>query len=111
MDLIKSDLSSKNREGALKYAYWEQRKGIPYKFYRAISVTQGTFLGKTLRPSIIAILKSNFRYVFFEIATIADLKFRISAVINKFKQIAHNGKGMLNIQANPIFMVQSGRDV
>ncbi len=81
--LITSDLPPKNREGALKYAYWEQRKGIQYKIYKPSSFAQGKFLGKTITPTKLAIFTSTLIFVLFEIKTIADLKYRILGIAKK----------------------------
>jgi hypothetical protein len=103
MELIRSDLPPKDREGALKYGYWEKRKGIPYRFYKAINVTRGTFLGRTIKATRLAILKSNFRFVFFEIENLEDIKYRIVAGLKKVKDLVHGVK----FSSNPLFMVQN----
>jgi hypothetical protein len=45
----KKDLNPKPILGALQYAYWEATKGIPFKYYRASSLSEGTFKGHILR--------------------------------------------------------------
>jgi hypothetical protein len=46
--LIKSDLSPLPKLGALKYGYYMETFGIPFKYFKSIDVEKGLFMGKEI---------------------------------------------------------------
>ena len=46
--MIKSELSSKNKIGALKYGNWELTRGYDFKYFRLESIFRGKFLDKNI---------------------------------------------------------------
>lgn len=46
--ILNKELQPKSIEGALKYGYYHQTFGIPFKYYQAKSLFSGTFMGKDL---------------------------------------------------------------
>jgi hypothetical protein len=52
VDLLKSNLSPKNIEGSLKYAYWLMEGGVPYKYFEPDTLYSGKFMGEQLNAEI-----------------------------------------------------------
>ena len=48
IDLLARNLEPLEKTGALKYAYWFQTRGFPYKYFAATGLFEGTFKGQTL---------------------------------------------------------------
>ena len=54
IELIRSELSQMPREGALKYGYYLDSFGEPFRYYRAHNLFAGTFKGVKVAPSLSA---------------------------------------------------------
>lgn len=51
IDMLRSKLSPINKKGALKYGYYFQTFGIPFKYYKAKAIKKGSFKGVELNKS------------------------------------------------------------
>jgi hypothetical protein len=52
ISLLRQDLSSKPRVGAIQYGLWDLRRGTSFKRYLPMNLFKGEFLGKVVKPSI-----------------------------------------------------------
>lgn len=52
MELMLKKLEPKGNCGAIKYGYWEMRRGIPFNYFKPTGVFTGYFMGHTLSPSL-----------------------------------------------------------
>jgi hypothetical protein len=73
IDLIRTDLMPKSKEGALKYGFWELSKGIEYKFFKQTGLASGQFLGKEVNFTTGSFIKSVFAYI-ISIRSMYDVK-------------------------------------
>jgi Capsule polysaccharide biosynthesis protein len=73
INLIKSDLTPKNQDNALKYAFWEKNYGELFTRFKQTSLDSGEFLGKRIGPSKSAWIKAGL-YKIFEIKSFTQLK-------------------------------------
>lgn len=58
IQLLTSDLATKDQLGAVKYGYWESERGITFKRFRATSLYTGEWLGRPCRPTLTARVQS-----------------------------------------------------
>lgn len=51
IDLLRADLSPKDREGAIVYGYYAQTFGTPFNYYKPLGIKRGKFKGVNLRKN------------------------------------------------------------
>jgi hypothetical protein len=60
--LIQQDLPPKPKHHALPYGYWEMMRGVEFKYYKPTGLSEGTFQGATLLPTLSLMNKIQLRF-------------------------------------------------
>jgi len=63
LELIKSDLKPKDKEGAIKYGYWQSVRGVPFKYFKPDGYFEGRFLNENLKFSKIEKLQKQLKAI------------------------------------------------